>query len=76
MTIGYQDGKTVRTSKRLSTSIWLMQAAVKHINRMVTAYLRDSSDSLENPSKNLVPDLKAIATDASAKNTVTVWTKV
>ncbi|KAF1353275.1 hypothetical protein BDV97DRAFT_291354 [Delphinella strobiligena] len=45
---------------------------LKHINRMVTAYLRDSSDSLENPSKNLVPDLKAIATDASAKNTVTL----
>jgi len=45
---------------------------VKHINRLVTAYLRDSSDSLENTSKNLVPDLKAIATDASSKDLVTV----
>ncbi|KAL1306446.1 hypothetical protein AAFC00_005145 [Neodothiora populina] len=43
---------------------------LKHINRLVTAYLRDSSDSLENPSVNLAPDLKAIATDGSARDTV------
>lgn len=46
--------------------------AVKHINRLVTAYLRDSSGSLEKPAGSNAPDLKAIATDASARDTVMV----
>ncbi|THZ67495.1 hypothetical protein D6C86_00693 [Aureobasidium pullulans] len=43
---------------------------LKHVNRLVTSYLRDSSGSIENPAGSRAPDLKAIATDASARDTV------
>ncbi|KAI4727907.1 hypothetical protein E4T49_04324 [Aureobasidium sp. EXF-10728] len=43
---------------------------LKHVNRLVTSYLRDSSGSIENPAGSRDPDLKAIATDASARDTV------
>lgn len=47
-------------------------STVKHVNRLVTSYLRDSSGSIENPAGSRAPDLKAIATDASARDTVMV----
>ncbi|KAG9662201.1 hypothetical protein KCU95_g19242, partial [Aureobasidium melanogenum] len=43
---------------------------LKHVNRLVTSYLRDSSGSIENPAGSRDPDLKAIATDASPRDTV------
>ncbi|KAH0157303.1 hypothetical protein KCU82_g9971, partial [Aureobasidium melanogenum] len=43
---------------------------LKHVNRLVTSYLRDSSGSIENPAGSHDPDLKAIATDASPRDTV------
>jgi len=43
---------------------------LKHVNRLVTSYLRDSSGSIENPEGSQAPDLKAIATDASPRDTV------
>ncbi|KAI4755762.1 hypothetical protein E4T52_12106 [Aureobasidium sp. EXF-3400] len=43
---------------------------LKHVNRLVTSYLRDSSGSIENPAGSRAPDLKAIATDASPRDTV------
>jgi protein HOOK3 len=45
---------------------------LKHVNRLVTSYLRDSSGSIENPEGSQAPDLKAIATDASPRDTVMV----
>ena len=45
---------------------------LKHVNRLVTSYLRDSSGSIENPTGSRDPDLKAIATDASPRDTVMV----
>lgn len=45
---------------------------VKQVNRLVTAYLRDASESLENAAGTAVPDLKAIATAASAPDMVMV----
>ncbi|KEQ98911.1 hypothetical protein AUEXF2481DRAFT_383868 [Aureobasidium subglaciale EXF-2481] len=43
---------------------------LKHVNRLVTSYIRDSSGSIENPTGSHDPDLKAIAMDASAKDTI------
>ncbi|GAB7353389.1 hypothetical protein MBLNU459_g3865t1 [Dothideomycetes sp. NU459] len=43
---------------------------LKQVNRLVTAYLRDASESLDSQVGRIVPDLKAIATDASAQDTV------
>lgn len=49
---------------------------LKHINRLVIAYVRDMCGTLEEPSRNMTPDLKAIATDASPQDTVMVQLSV
>jgi protein HOOK3 len=45
---------------------------VKHIDRMVTTYIREECDKLPHLSKSLNPDLKAIAIDGSAQNIIKV----
>ncbi|KAF2398176.1 hypothetical protein EJ06DRAFT_532550, partial [Trichodelitschia bisporula] len=43
---------------------------LKHIDRMVTTYIRDECDKLPALSKKLNPDLKAIAIDGSPQNVI------
>ncbi|KAF2423181.1 hypothetical protein EJ08DRAFT_640365 [Tothia fuscella] len=43
---------------------------LKHIDRLVTTYIREECDKLPHLSKSLNPDLKAIAIDGSPKNII------
>lgn len=45
---------------------------VKHIDRLVTTYIRDECERLPYLSKSLNPDLKAVATDGSPENVIKV----
>lgn len=45
-----------------------MSRTVKHINRLVMSFIRDDCGKLQELSKRMSPDLKAIATDASPKD--------
>jgi protein HOOK3 len=47
-------------------------STVKHIDRMVTTYIREECDKLPHLSKSLNPDLKAIAIDGSPQNIIKV----
>ena len=50
----------------------LMTRQVKYIDKMVTTYIRDECDQLHFLSKNLNPDLKAIAIDGSSPQIIKV----
>lgn len=45
---------------------------LKHIDRKVTTYIRDECGQLPNLTRNMNPDLKAIATDGAAEQTAKV----
>ena len=45
---------------------------MKHIDRVVTTYIRDECDKLHFLSKKMTPDLKAIAIDGSTQNVIKV----
>ncbi|TID20268.1 hypothetical protein E2P81_ATG07569 [Venturia nashicola] len=66
----YFDGTLPETDKKEKDN-WIPRwQNLKHIDRLVTTYIREECDKLPHLSRSLNPDLKAIAIDGSPQNTI------
>lgn len=69
----YFQGSLPENDRNKSTDNWIPRwQNLKHIDRMVTTYIRDECQQLPNLSRNMNPDLKAIAIDGSPEQSLKV----
>ncbi|KAF2092928.1 hypothetical protein NA57DRAFT_23428, partial [Rhizodiscina lignyota] len=67
---GYFQGSLPGTDRK-STDNWIPRwQNLKHIDRMATTYIRDECGQLQYLSRNMNPDLKAIAIDGSPEQSL------